>query len=161
MALLDTMPYVHSTPGQGTNISAIVRSGTEIAAGTPMNIFEMGSMDIVYLHGIRLETVIGIWDWERQIKQTVVVDLDMGSDISRAAESDALKDTIDYKAVAKRLMNLADDSDFFLVEALAEEIANILISDFGIPWVRIRINKQGALRGVRDVGVVIERGSKP
>jgi dihydroneopterin aldolase len=141
-------------------MSANISSATEIAAGAPVTNFEMGSMDIVYLHGIRLETVIGIWDWERQFKQTIVVDLDMGTDISRAAESDALEHTIDYKAVAKRLMSLADESDFFLVEALAEDIAKILISDFGIPWVRIRINKQGALRGVRDVGVVIERGTK-
>jgi dihydroneopterin aldolase len=115
-------------------------------------------MDIVYLHGLRLETVIGIWDWEREIRQTVVVDLDMGTDISRAGRSDAIEDTVDYKAVAKRLMNLADESEFFLVEALAERIAEIVIGEFGIPWTRIRVNKQGALRGARDVGVVIERG---
>ena len=117
-------------------------------------------MDIVYLHGLRLETVIGIWDWERKIKQTVLVDLDLGTDIARAGESDAIEDTVDYKAVAKRLMSFAEESDFLLVEALAENIARILATEFGIPWVRIRINKQGALRGVRDVGVIIERGSK-
>lgn len=115
-------------------------------------------MDIVYLHGLRLETVIGIWDWERQIKQTIVVDLDLGTDISRAARSDAIEDTIDYKAVAKRLVSFAEDSNFLLVEALAENIAEILATEFAIPWMRIRINKQGALGGVRDVGVVIERG---
>ncbi len=114
-------------------------------------------MDIVYLHGLRLETVIGIWDWEREIRQTVVVDLDMGTDISRAGRSDAIEDTVDYKAVAKRLMNLADESEFFLVEALAERIAETVIGEFGIPWTRIRVIKQGALRGARDVGVVIER----
>ena len=117
-------------------------------------------MDIVYLHGLRLETVIGIWDWERETRQTVVVDLDMGTDIARAGHSDAIEDTIDYKAVAKRLMSFADESEFFLVEALAEGIANIVINEFSIPWTRIRINKQGALRSVRDVGVVIERGHK-
>jgi 7,8-dihydroneopterin aldolase/epimerase/oxygenase len=117
-------------------------------------------MDIVYLHGLRVETVIGIWDWERQIKQTVVVDLDLATDISLAARSDAIEDTVDYKSVAKRLIGFADESKFFLVEALAEAMANILISEFSISWVRIGINKQGALSGVRDVGVIIERGRK-
>jgi dihydroneopterin aldolase len=117
-------------------------------------------MDIVYLHGLRLETVIGIWAWERQLKQTLVVDLDLGTDIARAGRSDAIEDTIDYKAVSKRLIALAQKSKFFLVEALAENIAVILIAEFNIEWVRIRINKQGALADVRDVGVIIERGRK-
>ena len=115
-------------------------------------------MDIVYLHGLRLETIIGIWDWERQVKQTVVVDLDLGTDIAKAASSDAIQDTVDYKAVANRLVKFANESEFLLVEALAENISAILLNEFGIAWLRIRINKQGALTGVRDVGVIIERG---
>lgn len=115
-------------------------------------------MDIVYLHGLRLETIIGIWEWERQVKQTLVVDLDLGTDIAQAASSDAIEDTLDYKAVANRLVKLANESEFLLVEALAENISAILINEFGIEWLRIRINKQGALTGVRDVGVIIERG---
>ncbi len=115
-------------------------------------------MDIVYLHGLRLETIIGIWEWERQVRQTVVVDLDLGTDIAQAASSDAIEDTVDYKEVANRLVKLANESEFLLVEALAENISEILINDFGVEWLRIRINKQGALTGVRDVGVIIERG---
>ena len=115
-------------------------------------------MDIVYLHGLRLETIIGIWEWERQVKQTVIVDLDLGTDVSSAGRSDAIEDTVDYKSVAKRLAKLAEENNFFLVEALAENISEILIADYGIEWVRIRVNKQGALSDVRDVGVIIERG---
>ncbi len=147
--VLDTKPFRQSTPTCAQCLLISSRASSE-QPYLPM--------DIVYLHGLRLETVIGIWDWEREIRQTVVVDLDMGTDISRAGRSDAIEDTVDYKAVAKRLMNLADESEFFLVEALAERIAEIVIGEFGIPWTRIRVNKQGALRGARDVGVVIERG---
>ena len=115
------------------------------------------AMDIVYVHGLRLETIIGIWEWERQVKQTVLVDLDLGTDIAKSASSDAIEDTVDYKAVANRLVKLANESEFLLVEALAETISAILISEFGVEWLRVRINKQGALKGVRDVGVIIER----
>ncbi len=118
-------------------------------------------MDIIFLHELRLETVIGIYDWERQIKQIVIVDLDMASDIHRAAATDRIEDTLNYKAVAKRLINFAEESQFQLVETLAERIAEILLSEFTIPWVRVRVNKQGAVRGARDVGVLIERGQLP
>ncbi len=114
-------------------------------------------MDIVYLHGLRLATVIGVWEWERQMKQTLVVDLDMGKDIRRAAETDAVDDTIDYKRVADRMAALAEDSDFSLVESLAERIAAILLAEFELEWVRVRIDKQGALREASNVGVIIER----
>jgi len=115
------------------------------------------AMDIVYLHGLRLETIIGVWEWERQLKQSVVVDLDLGTDISQAGSSDSIEDTIDYKSVSTRLIKLAAESEFSLLEALAESISAILLGEFKIEWVRIRINKQGALREVRDVGVIIER----
>lgn len=118
------------------------------------------SMDIVYLHGLRLETVIGVWDWERHIKQTLIVDLDMRSDVAKAAASDALEDTIDYKSVADRLTDIAAQSSYALVEAFAERVGEELIEKMGIAWVRIRITKQGALPGANDVGVIIERGSK-
>ncbi len=115
-------------------------------------------MDIVYLHGLKVECVIGVWDWERRLKQTVTIDLDMAADIRRAAKSDDLADTLNYKAVAKRLIQFVSDSDYQLVETLAEAIAHILLTEFAIPWCRIRINKGGAVRGARDVGIVIERG---
>jgi dihydroneopterin aldolase len=114
-------------------------------------------MDIVFLHDLRIETIIGIFDWERQIKQTVIIDLDMAFDIKRAASTDSIDDTLDYKAVAKRLIDFVEGSEFQLVETLAERIAAILLTEFSIPWVRVRVNKQGAVRGAKDVGVIIER----
>jgi dihydroneopterin aldolase len=118
-------------------------------------------MDIIYLHDLRIETVIGIYNWERRVKQTVILDVEMGADIRKAASSDRVDDTINYKAVAKRLFAFVSGSQFELVETLAERVAAVIIEEFGVPWVRVRVNKQGAVRGVRDVGVVIERGVKP
>jgi dihydroneopterin aldolase len=118
-------------------------------------------MDIIYLHDLRIDTVIGIFDWERRVKQTVVLDLDMAADIRKAAASDSIEDTLDYKAVAKRLIQFVGDSQFQLVETLTEKVAEIILHEFNVPWVRVRVNKQGAVRGARDVGVIIERGSKP
>jgi dihydroneopterin aldolase len=117
-------------------------------------------MDIIYLHDLKIECVIGIWDWERKIKQSVIIDLDMGFDIRRAAQSDAIDDTLNYKAVAKRLQQFVGESQFQLVETMAERVAEILLTEFKLAWVRVRINKRGAVRGAGDVGVVIERGLK-
>lgn len=117
-------------------------------------------MDIIYLHGLKIDATIGIWDWEKAIKQTVVIDLDMGADIRKAAASDDVEDTLNYKAVAKRLQQFVGDSSFELVETLAEKIAEIVVSEFDVPWVRVKLNKPGAIRGSRDVGVLIERGER-
>lgn len=116
-------------------------------------------MDIIYLNDLRIDTIIGIYDWERQTRQTVILDLQMGTDIRRAAASDSIEDTLNYKAVAKRLFAFVEESEFQLVETLAERVTEILMQEFNIPWVRLQVNKQGALRGVRDVGVIIERGN--
>jgi len=117
-------------------------------------------MDIVYLNDLRVDTVIGIYDWERRTRQTVIFDIEMGTDISKAAETDTIEHTLDYKAVAKRLFAFVGQSEFRLVETLAEQVAKILLEEFQVPWCRIRLNKKGAVRGVRDVGVIIERGRK-
>ena len=117
-------------------------------------------MDIVYLNDLRIDTVIGIYDWERRTRQTVILDIEMGTDIRRAAETDSIEQTLDYKAVAKRLFAYVGESEFNLVETLAERIATLLLEEFHVPWCRIRLNKKGAVRGVRDVGVIIERGNK-
>ena len=117
-------------------------------------------MDIIFLSGLTTECIIGIWDWERRVKQKVVVDLEMGADIRRAAATDHIDDTLDYKRVAKRLLQFVGDSQFQLVETLAERIAELVITEFAVPWVRVRLNKQGAIRGSRDVGILIERSSK-
>jgi len=118
-------------------------------------------MDIVFLRGLRIETTIGIYDWEKQIKQPVVLDLEMGADVARAAASDRIEDALDYKQVAKRLKTFVAESHFELVETLAERCAAILREEFAVPWVRLSVNKIGAVSDALDVGVVIERGERP
>ena len=117
-------------------------------------------MDIIYLNDLRIETIIGIYDWERRTKQTVILDIEMGADIEKAAATDDINDTLNYKAVAKRIMAFVGDSQYELVETLAEKTADIILNEFNVPWCRLRLNKQGAVRGVRDVGVIIERGQR-
>lgn len=117
-------------------------------------------MDIIYLRDLRIETIIGVFDWERRVKQTIVLDLEMAADIRKAAATDDIRDTLDYKAVAKRLIEFVGHSDFQLVETLAERCAGIVLTEFRVPWVRLCVNKQGAVRGARDVGVIIERGAR-
>ena len=117
-------------------------------------------MDIVYIRDLKVDTVIGIFDWERRIRQTVSIDLEMACDISRAAASDNIADALDYKAVAKRLIGFIETSEFQLVETMAEKIAAIVRDEFGVPWLRLRLSKPGAVRGAQDVGVIIERGGK-
>lgn len=114
-------------------------------------------MDIVYLRDLRIPTVIGVFEWERRVRQTVALDLDMAADIARAAQSDDLVDALDYKAVAKRLIVFVEESRFQLVETLAERVAQLVLTEFDVAWVRVRVNKTGAVRGARDVGVIIER----
>ena len=115
-------------------------------------------MDIIYLHDLKIECIVGIWEWERRVRQTIILDLDMAADIRRAAASDRIEDTLNYKAVAKRLLDYVGNSQFQLVETLAEKVAEILLTEFRLKWVRVRVNKKGAVRGASDVGVIIERG---
>ena len=114
-------------------------------------------MDIVFVRGLRADTVIGIYDWEREIRQTVEIDLEMGTDIRRAAASERIEDTLDYKAVSKRLTGFIESSQYQLVETLAERCAGIVLDEFQVPWVRLTLNKVGAVSAARDVGVIIER----
>ena len=114
-------------------------------------------MDSIFLSEMKVETIVGIWDWERKIRQTVSIDLQMGADIRRAAASDSIDDTLDYKLVAKRVQQFVAESSFKLVETLAENIAEVVISEFEVPWVEVRVNKPGAIRSARDVGVKIRR----
>jgi dihydroneopterin aldolase len=115
-------------------------------------------MDIIFISDLRIETIIGIYDWERVTRQTVSLDLEMAADIRRAAATDRIEDTLNYKAVAKRLIEFVGTSDFQLVETLAERVAAIVLEEFSISWLRLRLRKPGAVRGSRDVGVLIERG---
>ncbi len=114
-------------------------------------------MDLIYLRDLRIETVIGVYRWEREMKQTVVLDLELGTDIRAAAASDAIVDTLNYKDVAKRVTAFVAASRYQLVEALAEAVAKLILDEFPVPWLRLTVNKQGAVRGVRDVGVSIVR----
>lgn len=118
-------------------------------------------MDITFLGGLEIDTVIGIYDWERKIKQTIVLDIEMGCDIRKAAETDDIAYALDYKTVSARVVEFVEQSEFFLVETLIEKLANLLISEFNIPWVRIVLNKRGAITRAKDVGIIIERGQKP
>ena len=118
------------------------------------------SVDIIFIRELRIETVIGIYNWERQIKQAVCIDLEMGTDIRKAAASDGIEDTLNYKAVAKRLLQFVGDSQFFLVETLGERIAELVMTEFEVPWLRLTLSKPGAVRGSREVGIIIERGER-
>ena len=114
--------------------------------------------DIVFIEDLRIQTVIGVFDWEREITQTVSLDLQMSFDIRAAGKSDDIADTLDYKAVSKRLIQFVEASEFQLVEALAEHCANIVLTEFPVTWLRLKLSKPGAVRGSSAVGVIIERG---
>lgn len=118
-------------------------------------------MDIIFLRGLQIETIIGIYDWERETRQTVIIDLEMACDITKAAQTEAIEDALDYKAVSKRVIEFVESSRFFLVETMAERLAQLILDEFSVPWLRVTINKRGAVRGASDVGVIIERGRKP
>ena len=117
-------------------------------------------MDIIFLGGLEIDTIIGIYDWERTIKQKIVLDIEMGFDISKAAASDDITLTLDYKIISDRIVDFVEHSQYRLVETLIEEIAGILRNEFSIPWVKITLNKKGAISRARDVGIIIERGQK-
>ena len=113
--------------------------------------------DRIFLHGLTTECIIGFIDWERRVKQTVVLDIELPVDCRRAASSDEVADTLDYKKVAKRVLAFIEASEFKLVETLAHRVALLILEEFAVAWVRIALNKPGAIRNSRDVGVVIER----
>jgi dihydroneopterin aldolase len=115
-------------------------------------------MDIVYINDLKIDTIIGIYDWEREVRQTISLDLEMGTDIRQAAATDDIQYALNYKAVSKRLIEFIEGSEFLLVETMAEQVSEIIRQEFKVPWLRLRIGKPGAIRGARDVGVVIERG---
>jgi len=115
-------------------------------------------VDIVYIKALQVETVIGIYDWEREIRQRVVLDLDMGTDIRQAALTEDIESTLNYKSVSDRLVEFVSASEFLLVETMAEEIAALVMQEFSVPWLRLKVGKPDAIAAAEDVGVVIERG---
>ena len=118
-------------------------------------------MDIVYIRDLRIDTIIGVFAWERKIRQTISIDLEMATDIRSAAATDDIQFALNYKDVSQRLIRLIEDSEFELVETMAETAAKIVREEFNVPWLKIRLSKPGAIRGARDVGLIIERGEKP
>lgn len=114
-------------------------------------------MDTVFIEGLEIETLIGIYDWERRIRQPLLFDLELGFDNRKPAASDDIADTLDYKAISKRLVQYVSESSFGLVETLAERCAALVIEEFGVARVRLKLSKPGAVRGARAVGVTIER----
>ncbi len=114
-------------------------------------------MDKIFIHALKTEAIIGIFDWERQVRQTVIVDIEIGADVRRAALTDSIEDTLNYKRVAKRVLTFVEGSQFHLVETLAEHVAMLVLEEFGVAWVGIVLSKPGAVRNSRDVGVALER----
>ena len=117
-------------------------------------------MDIVYIRELEVETVIGIYDWEREIRQVVNLDLEMGTDIRQAANSEDIENTLNYKSVSDRLIQFIEQSEFLLVETMAEQISDIVLNEFSVSWLRLRLGKPGAVPQAKDVGVIIERGER-
>jgi 7,8-dihydroneopterin aldolase/epimerase/oxygenase len=115
-------------------------------------------MDRIFLTALSAEAIIGIYDWEREVRQRIEVDLEIWFDLSAAAKSDAIEDTLNYKSVAKRVLAFVEESRFRLVEALAGEIARLVLDEFKVARVRVTLHKPGAIRHSRDVGVIVERG---
>ena len=118
-------------------------------------------MNIVYIKGLRAQAVIGVYEWERDIRQPLVLDLELASDTARAAASDQIEDALDYAAVSTQVLALVEGSTFQLLETLAEAIAAMIMRDFGVPWLRLRLGKPGAVAEADDVGVIIEVGERP
>jgi dihydroneopterin aldolase len=118
-------------------------------------------MDIVFIEDLRIDTVIGIYDWERRVRQTLAFDIEMGFDNTVPAASDDIALTLNYKDVSRRLVDYVGGSSFGLVETLAERCAAIIREEFGVAWVRLKLSKPGAVRGAKAVGVCIERGERP
>jgi dihydroneopterin aldolase len=113
--------------------------------------------DRIFLRGLECQCIIGFIDWERQVKQKVVLDLEFPTDCARAAATDAVADTVDYKRVAKYVLAYVGESQFQLIETLAHSLAMLLLQEFSLQWIRVNLNKPGAIRHSRDIGVSIER----
>ena len=117
-------------------------------------------MDRIFLSEMKIETTVGIWEWEKRIKQQVIIDIEMSADIKKAAATDQIEDTLNYKAVAKSVRKLVEESSFQLVETMAEKISELVIGEHNVSWVRVKVNKPGAMRGSKGVGIIIERDDK-
>lgn len=118
-------------------------------------------MDLVFIRDLRVDTIVGVYDWERQIKQTLVFDIDMATDIHRAAVSDDLQFAVNYHAVSLRVSSYVEAHHTALIETLAEDVAKLILTEFKVQWVRLQLTKPNAVLGAKSVGVIIERGIQP
>lgn len=114
-------------------------------------------MDKIFVRDLQVKTIVGIWEWERRVPQTVSIDLEMAGDIRAAAAEDTIDATFDYRAVSKRVIAFVEESRFQLIETMAESIARIVTDEFEVPWVKVAVHKPWAVRGSKDVGIIIER----
>ena len=117
----------------------------------------MSTVDKIFLRGLEVEAVIGIWDWEQRIRQVIRIDLELATDIRPAAATDSIDEALDYKEIAKRVISFVSESRFKLVETLADRVARMIVVEFGVPWLKLSLSKPGAISGSRDVGILIER----
>jgi dihydroneopterin aldolase len=117
--------------------------------------------DILYIKDLQVQATIGVPDWERPIKQTISIDFELVADVAKAAATDNIDDTVNYRSISKRLIDYIEASEFYLIETLAENCAQIVLTEFNVPWIRLRMSKPMAVRGSKDSGVIIERGVKP
>ncbi len=118
------------------------------------------ALDIVFIEDLRIETIIGIYDWEREVKQTIALDIEMAADNTKPASTENIEDALNYKAVSKRMIAFTEESKFQLVETLAERLVEIILNEFDVPWCRLKLRKMGAVTGSKAVGVIIERGQR-
>lgn len=118
-------------------------------------------MNSVYIKGLRAQAVIGVYDWERLVRQPLVIDLEMASDTARAAATDAIADALDYAAISQRVLALVEGSEYQLLETLADAVATMVMREFSVPWLRLRLGKPGAVAEAEDVGVIVEAGVRP
>ena len=120
----------------------------------------MKDYDYVHIEQLEVSAIIGVYEWERHTVQKIYYDLTMAWDISKAAETDEISHALDYKAVTKRLISYAQSSRFYLIESLAEKSANMILSEFSVPWLRLKLSKPLAVKGSKNVAITIERGSR-
>ncbi len=113
--------------------------------------------DIVYLHGLKCECTIGVWEWEKQIRQTLTLDIDLATDAAKAAANDDLEHALDYQAIATRVQSFTKDTPFELIETLAHKLADLILAEFDTSWVKIKVDKGSAVKGVKHVGIIVER----
>jgi len=118
-------------------------------------------LDIIYIHGIECECVIGVWKWEKAITQKLYIDLDLATDITKSAATDDLNDTLNYKHIADRVVEYAKENQFDLIETLIERLSEVILNEFDVSWLRMKLDKGGVVKNVKNVGIIIERGSKP